>query len=359
MRVLMVCSTFPGPRKRRCGVGDYTQKLVEYLQKGGIDVAVFDAVSTEKVLFSAQEQACSLIHWQYHPRTYGEKLGGYLLGIRNRRAPGRLPFLATMHTVRDAHLDSLLRSMFARIGADHLLFTNQYDARKATIPLLLPGRKRTVCPVGPTIEPSPSADRDRRAEFGFPSDSFLISSFGFLNRGKGVPHLLQAMLRVRQRVKNAFLALIGEIRDESRPLEQEMRSLAKELGLEDCIRWLGDLSDEEVSKLLVSSDVYVLSFAEGVSTKRTTLMCGLAHGTPLITTRSKDKAFPLRCGQQLECVPRNDPEALAQRIVDLSANPQRREALGKAALASAGEFSWERIAQDHIRLYQHLVQEAR
>jgi len=164
------------------------------------------------------------------------------------------------------------------------------------------------------------------------------------------------MTRLKMSLDQVCLAIVGEVRPEAAALEKELKTLAHRLNLQDSIRWLGELPDEGVSRLLAASDLYVLPYSEGASTKRTTLMTGLAHGSVIVTTESRDRFFPLQNGVHLECVPRQDPEALAQRILDLYACPGHRKALATAALKMAPLFSWETIGQTHLQLYRRFFE---
>ena len=57
---------------------------------------------------------------------------------------------------------------------------------------------------------------------------------------------------------------------------------------------------------------------------------------------------------------RNDPDALADALTELVADPDERARLGSAAAARAAErFSWDHVADEYERLFVRLIERGR
>jgi glycosyltransferase involved in cell wall biosynthesis len=85
------------------------------------------------------------------------------------------------------------------------------------------------------------------------------------------------------------------------------------------------------------------------------LVEAMASGTPVVATRGG--AFPeiVEDGRSGLLVERSDVQALADAILQLLANPDKREAMAQAAFERASVmFSWDRIAEDLIKKYESL-----
>jgi glycosyltransferase involved in cell wall biosynthesis len=81
----------------------------------------------------------------------------------------------------------------------------------------------------------------------------------------------------------------------------------------------------------------------------------MASRTPVVTTRGG--AFPeiVEHGRSGLLVEGSGVQGLAEAILQLLANPERREALAQAAFERASNvFSWDRIAEDLLEKYGRL-----
>jgi glycosyltransferase involved in cell wall biosynthesis len=87
------------------------------------------------------------------------------------------------------------------------------------------------------------------------------------------------------------------------------------------------------------------------------LIEAMMSGTPVVATRGG--AFPeivedMRTGLLVE---RSDAEGLAEAILQLLSNPNRREAMAQAAFERAStRFSWECVAEDLLKQYERLLE---
>ncbi|MCW5848625.1 MAG: glycosyltransferase [Anaerolineae bacterium] len=140
----------------------------------------------------------------------------------------------------------------------------------------------------------------------------------------------------------------------------EVQAQAQALGVASALVWTDFLPEAEVSAALISADMAVLPYREGVSLQRGTLMAALAHGLPIVTTRPPVPPPPSPLPRLVDDVnavlaPPDDPAALADAVARLWADPARRVRLGAAAQGLAQAFRWERIAQQHVEWYKGLM----
>jgi glycosyltransferase involved in cell wall biosynthesis len=113
------------------------------------------------------------------------------------------------------------------------------------------------------------------------------------------------------------------------------------------VRMPGRMSAEELSLRLVASDVALLPFTDGVSTRRTTVMAALAHGLPVVGLCgvNTDTAL-LDHPEALTLTPVGDKPAFARAAVELAGDPVRLRAAGEAGRRLyADQFDWPLVAQ--------------
>ncbi len=118
-------------------------------------------------------------------------------------------------------------------------------------------------------------DRDlKRSELGLPKDTFVVLSVGELNKNKNHEVIIRAISKIDNSKIHYVLCGQGQ-------LEGYLRSLSKELGLENQVHLLGFRKDiPEICKI---SDLFAFpSYREGLSVA---LMEAMSAGLPIIASK--------------------------------------------------------------------------
>jgi glycosyltransferase involved in cell wall biosynthesis len=126
------------------------------------------------------------------------------------------------------------------------------------------------------------------------------------------------------------------------------RLVSEQPGTAERVRAGGRVTSELAGEAIDASDVLVFPYPDGISTRRTTAMAGLAFGKALVTTIGPNTEAVWQREGCVELCP-VDPAALAERTRALLADPVRRSALGeKAERVYHARFALER-AVDVLR----------
>ncbi|MGH9768547.1 MAG: glycosyltransferase [Blastocatellia bacterium] len=137
---------------------------------------------------------------------------------------------------------------------------------------------------------------------------------------KDHPTFLRAAQRVRQAIPEARFVLAG-----SGQLEEKLRALAKELGLETDVFFTGRC--ENVAELLSISEICVLSsVAEGFSNS---ILEYMGAGRPVVATNVGGAREAVIEGETGYLVRPGDDETMAARITELLRNPERALSMGR------------------------------
>jgi rhamnosyl/mannosyltransferase len=195
-----------------------------------------------------------------------------------------------------------------------------------------------------TVESAKEARELRRPFKGFP----VISFVGKLRYYKGLQFLVSAM----RSVEHAHLVIIGE-----GPEGPRLTRLAEELGVADRVHCMGELPDEKVVHWLHASELFVLpshlpSEAYGLSQIE-----AMACGIPVVCC-DLPTGVPWVCqdGKTGRVVPPADDAALAEAIVELLGDANRRLRMGEAAYRRAHEeFSQEAMCRRLIDVYTDVL----
>lgn len=126
-------------------------------------------------------------------------------------------------------------------------------------------------------------------------------------------------------------------------------------------RWakpLGYCEPSQVSRYLAAADLLLLPFEGGVSTRRTTVISGLQHGTPVVTTVGPETDAWLAKAEGLALTPAGDRDAFVRKVEALWADPIERRRLGRAGRELYDrEFAWPIIARRFLFLGNGTLQE--
>jgi len=194
----------------------------------------------------------------------------------------------------------------------------------------LPSEKIDVIHNGIDLTAFRQAAPVSKAELAVKPTEKVVCCVGSLKEKKGHAVLLRAWPYVISRRSDARLVLVGD-----GPLRDELQRTANESGVRETIRFLGNRSD--VPSILRAADVFVLpSLWEGFGIA---VVEAMAAGVPVVASRVDGVCEIIRDGQDGVLVPPNEPEKLAQAIVDLLDDSERMKRFVASASKRAEEFS--------------------
>lgn len=391
--VLMITGEYPPAMG---GVGDYTCRLGEALEKQGSRVKVLTRhaekgvyvdgggplpngpgpflaphITLRATLRALRAARAPVVNIQYQTAAYEMRPTINLLPMLLRRVWGGAT-VVTFHDLRFPYLfpkvgplRDFANYIMAR-SASAVVATNPEDAAK------LRGwgvRRVEVIPIGSNIPNNPPANYSRaawRERWGAGDNTTLLAYFGFLNSSKGLDDLLNALRLVKEKGDFRLLMIGGSLGSSdptNRATAERLDQLAGELGVENSLVWTGYLPPSHVSAALLSADIAVLPYADGASFRRGSLLAVLEHGLPLITTHRDTEAaretlfaagWPqLVNGENALLVKPGDVDALV-RAIHLISSTKLGTHLRQGAQHTARFFSWSSIADHYRRLYSEL-----
>lgn len=381
MRIVMVCPSYP-PQDVTCGVGDYTRCLAEELVRQGEQVTVvtstgyrgdsggavqvlpliskWSAAEGWKLIRSQRRRSADVIHMQYTPDLYGRRSSFALTPFVSRFLPRRAPVVVTFHTLIGGGLWRKVMAPWLLLTADRSISANEEvsDLIHRHLPLL--ESRVTEIGIGSNIQVG-AAGRDavrrsERARLGLPDRAPVLAHFGLVYPGKGLETVFQALPAILREHPLARLVVVGDTRPEDRSYRDGLDRLARGKEIAHAVLWTGRAPSEAVSSLLAAADLFVAPYDAGGTARRGSLMAGLAHGLPVVTTASPVPSSPLRDGANVALVPSGDADALAKRVCALLASDDERTRLRAGALALAEQFSWPAIARRTRALYAQVRQ---
>jgi glycosyltransferase involved in cell wall biosynthesis len=280
-------------------------------------------------------ERADLIHYQWLP----------IPALDRRLLAPKRPRVYTMHW-RLPEADSRIARTLTRLLAemDAVVVHSEHGAGRLRADFGVPPDRLRVIPHGafdyltrqPEEVPLPDELQANEAP--------VILAFGLIRPYKGTDVLLEAF----RRIEGAELWIAGMPR---MPMD-ELRELAERAP--GRVRFVDRfITDSEIPAFMRRADLVVLPYRN--IEQSGVLYTALAFGRPLVL--SSVGGFPeIAEHGAARLVPPSDPDALADVLGDLLADPGARGALGAAAAREAATtYSWDRIGEATMELYRELL----
>jgi glycosyltransferase involved in cell wall biosynthesis len=205
----------------------------------------------------------------------------------------------------------------------------------------IPESKIHVIPGGVDLERfAPTLSRQQaRARLNWPQDRAILFTPRRLVQRMGLDKLLTAIAQIKQQVPDVWLAIAGR-----GPLQASLERQAEELGLENHVKFLGFLPDEQLPIAYQAADLTVMP-SQSLEGFGLVILESLACGTPAVCTPVGGMPEVLTPFSPDLIADSPETEAIAERLV--------AALLGKITLPSSTDcrnyastnFNWSKIAQ--------------
>lgn len=326
--------------------------LLEQLQRHNARVVVipdrgsFDWRFVLRALQLVHSEQVDLIHSHLD----GMNFYATLVGILSFR-----PVIVTYHGVIEGwdrrSFRNRLKNFIIRHFARRIVVVSDYLSRQLSAVWRLPQRKLTRIYNGVDFS-SLEVSENREAikeELGIPPGSVVIGAVGNIRPAKGYEHFLDAAKLVVDSVPNARFVIVGEGKGK---LLQSLKEKIAALALGEYVMMTGFRSD--IPRLLLAMDIFVLSSTtEGLSIATIEAM---AMSKPVVVTDCGGPTEIVTDGQTGFVVPVGEPEAMAERIIQLVNNGNLAQELGRRAQEEVHRrFSLQRNIVEYERLYKSIL----
>lgn len=188
--------------------------------------------------------------------------------------------------------------------------------------------------------------QNKRRELGYREDDFLILTVAEMTRNKNHITILQALSLLREEPEFAHMHYLICGRGE---VWEELVDKARFLCVADHVHFLGYRTD--APELYHCSDLFAfMPFREGLSVA---LMEAMGSGMPVVCSRIRGNTDLIDDGVS-GVFAENTPQAVADAIVSLYRDPERRAALGQGAAKKVKQFDNRNVHKRMKEIYLSL-----
>jgi len=195
------------------------------------------------------------------------------------------------------------------------------------------------------IKPSLIDRQELKKKLGFKGIMFL--TIGRLTLWKGIDMLIEIMPDLIKKYGQINLIIAGQGRE-----LKNLQQISRHFNLQSYVFFVGKLSRQQVIDNLRAADLFVLnSHHEGMSH---CLLEAMKVGTPIVTTKRGGNLETIKNGQTGLLVDYRNKEQWLEAIGSILDNSDLAKRLVKGAKEDLKRFSWPKLVQKTIKVFQNL-----
>ena len=171
----------------------------------------------------------------------------------------------------------------------------------------------------------------------------VIGTCGRLIERKGHDLVIRALPGLVRQFPDVRYRIAG-----TGPARATLQTLARELGVESNVEFLGEVSRPDLARFYRSLDVFVMASREDARTGHVegfgiVYLEAATYGVPSVGTRTGGIPEAIIEGKTGLLVEPESPQAVAAAVAELLGNPAKRADMGRAARERAlNDFTWDR-----------------
>ena len=369
-------ATFP-PRK--CGIATFTQDLTQAIDSllkpsvhsmvvaMNVERVVTDIYSREVIFQIDQnnpdeyvkvaetlnrDDAVKLVNIQHEFGIFGGEWG---LNIIHLLSTLTKPKVITLHTVIPQPSPDLRHAV--RLLADNVngITAMTYHSRHILIEDYgIPEQCIRVIPHG-IHDGAYTSSQQAKAALGF-SGKTVLSTFGMLNRGKGLEYVIEALPAVVERYKDFVYIIFGAthpniLKTEGETYRNSLIEKIYMLGLADHVKMYNHYFPlPKLLQMLKATDIYIATPLDPNQAVSGTLSYALGMGRPVISTafaQAKEDVTP-DVGILVDF---RNPQAFTDAIISFLGDKDRQINLGKNAYFKTRGWTWPNVAIKYAKYF--------
>ena len=319
-----------------------------------------DAESYAAIAALVDAHPAEVLNVQHEYGLFGGPGGSWFADLIERI---RKPVAVSLHTVLpepDEEHRALARRICAR--ADAIVVLSQTGKEILVRGYGVDPSKVTVIHHGVPDVPFAKTDR-AKASFGV-GQRTVISTFGLINRGKGLEYAIEAMSSVVRRHPEALYLILGEThpvvrRNEGESYRESLKERIADLGLSNNVALVDRyLEFDELVSYLAATDIYLTPYLNPVQIVSGTLAYAVGCGKAIVST-------PYLYAKEMLAHRRGflaqfrDASSIARLVSALLDDPALRRFTERRAYRFGRQMTWPRVVGQYGRLFGELVRAPR
>jgi glycosyltransferase involved in cell wall biosynthesis len=300
--------------------------------------------------------SCDVLNIQHEYGLFGGEDGEWIVDLISAVTK---PVIVSLHTVLpEPSINHLLVARKICATASAIVVLSQTGRDILVQRYGVDAAKVRVIHHGVPDVPFGSSEAPKKS-FGF-EERLVISTFGLINRGKGLEYAIEAMRDIVKRHPEALYLILGEThpvirRNEGETYRESLQASITEYGLQGNVRLVDHyLEFDELVNYLQATDVYLTPYLNPVQIVSGTLAYAVGCGKAVVSTPYLYAEELLAHGRGF-LVDFRSAASIAATITALLDDPDLRHATERRAYRFGRQMTWPHVADAYGRLFVELA----
>jgi glycosyltransferase involved in cell wall biosynthesis len=365
---------------RECGIATFTKDVVDSFDRAfgtSSEIIAIDEPGGEVRLYGPEVVArlqqnrresyadvaaivnahpAEVLNIQHEYGLFGGERGEWLIDLV--RAVEK-PVILTLHTVLPEPDEVMLRvtRQLCRYASRTIVLSETGRELLARVYHIDPSRVLVIHHGVPDVEFRDTAPF--KASFGI-GERMVISTFGLINRGKGLEYAIEAMHDVVKRHPEVLYLILGEThpvvrRQEGESYRESLQQLVRDYGLQNNVHLIDKYLDfDELVSYLKATDIYLTPYLNPTQIVSGTLAYAVGCGKAIVSTPYLYAQEVLANHRGFLCEFR-DAKSISQVVNALLDDPALRRATERRAYRYGRQMTWPHVAAEYGKLFAELA----
>jgi len=287
---------------------------------------------------------------------YGGEFGKYIIKLIELI---KKPLIITAHTIPDDSNNGyglVLKDVIK--FADKVIVMMPESLEKLVKRYDYPKEKIDIIPHGvPDIplEPNYKYKKKKRLE-----DKVILGNINLLSAVKGLEYTIEALKKIKKKLNNVLYLIIGQthpivLEAEGQKYKNFLKEKIKHYNLQENVKFINKyMSLKELVVWLRIIDIYITPYLNPQQSTSGALAYAIGAGKLCISTPYLYAKEVLAEGRGI-IVPFRNSQAIADAVIDICKNPQRKLEIEKKAHEFGRLMTWYNVALQHLELFNEIL----
>jgi len=361
---------------RQCGIATFTTDLISALSDEAPGINSWSVVMNDQpegynypdqVRFEINQNTLSeysvaaqfmnlsqadIVSVQHEFGIFGGAAGSHLLKLLGEL---RMPIVTTLHTVLKDPKPDYREVMLRLVDLSDKLIVMSHKAFNILQEVYGVPKEKIVF-IHHGIPDLPFVDPNFYKEKFAVEGKKVLLTFGLLSPTKGIETVLHALPKVVQKHPDIAYIILGATHPHILKAEGEeyrigLQQLVRQFGLSEQVIFQNRFVEQEtLYEFLGVADIYITPYLDEAQITSGTLAYAMGTGKAVISTPYWYASEMLDEGRG-RIVPFNDPDAMAEQIIDLLENETERHGLRKKAYTFCREAIWKEVSRQYLQVF--------
>jgi len=347
----------PGIKGRILAVNDNSTSIYNYSQKVKWNLhesEIEDYINCANLINKAED--VKLVNIQHEYGLHGGEWGDYLLPFLELL---NKPVVTTLHTVLPNPPEKLLRVTKGITNrSEKIIVMTGHAAKLLHDAYGVPKSKINIIPHGVHHIPFPSKSKAKK-KLNL-SEYTVLSTFGMLNRDKGIEYAIAALPDIVEEFPNVLYLIIGAthpniVKREGEKYRNKLHRLVLQLGLKDNVKFYNKyVTLAELIDYLKATDIYISPTLNPKQAVSGTISYALSCACPIIATANQyavDTITPERGA----LVGFRNASAIKKALQELFKDRFACKEMGKNAYFYSRHMTWQNVALSYFKIFNEFA----